>query len=160
MSQRIGLLLCLARKGNLSKGGQDRLFYLQSKAPFEAIEAGLKFCQRLLNEEKLQSDFKHQIIELNRKPQSRRFRRYSTSRIGVGYRDKGTLPKESDLAVLRANEEGIINLDDLRPEVRKEIEILFPDLIEGEWLDLNDLSLEILSDERNLLSLVRLLTLL
>jgi len=37
MSQRIGLLLCLARKGNLSKGGQDRLFYLQSKAPFEAI---------------------------------------------------------------------------------------------------------------------------
>lgn len=137
LSQRIGLLLFLNRENLLSEGGQERLLYLQSKAPFSAIEAGLAFAQRLSIEKKLQSDFKHQMIELNRRPRSKRYRRYETSRIGVGYRDKGTLPEESSIFRRRADEESFVLIDDLPPEMFIFISEHCPDsVVDGTWLDL------------------------
>jgi len=159
LSQKIGLLLFLNRKNALSRGGQDRLLFLQSKASLEAIEAGLRFCRRLLLEEKLQSDFKHQMVELNRFSQSKRFRRFQSNRIGVGYRDKGALPEESQLPRNRADESGFLFLPDLKPEIRILIERLVPSLIEGEWLDLGDLNRILTSSEEVFPDLDKLLTL-
>jgi len=141
LSQMIGLLLYLNREELLSSGGQERLLYLQAKAPFSAIAAGLEFARRLEKEKKLISDFGHQLIELNRRPQSKRFRRYEVSRIGVGYRDKGTLPAESDRARRKADQENFVFLADLPAEMQSMMMRLFPNSVEGEWLDLNELDL-------------------
>lgn len=135
LSQMIGLLLFLNRRGTLSEGGKERLLYLQSRASFEALEAGLKFAQRLFSEKKLQSDFQHQLVELNRRPQSKRFRKYEVSRIGVGYRDKGTLPEVTSSGRGKALEESFVYMGDL-PRVLTDLIIsLVPSSIEGEWLD-------------------------
>lgn len=140
LGQKIGLLLFLNRQGIISSGGKERLLYLQSKTSFEAIEAGLRFARRLSVEVKLQSDFRHQLIELNRRPQSRRFRKTESRRIGVGYRDKGTLPEESSFPRSSADREGFVYFGDLRSEVGDLILLLVPNSVEGEWLDLEFLS--------------------
>jgi hypothetical protein len=147
LSQSIGLLLFLNREGQLSRGGQDRLIYLQQKASIEAIQAGIRFYQRLLSEPKLQSDFKHQKKELNRRPQSKRYRRYETSRIGVGYRDKGTLPSVSKTIRAKANSDSFVCLTALEPRVEEFVRTSFPSLVDGEWIDLELLSEEISSFE-------------
>lgn len=139
LSQRIGLLLFLNRKGALSLGGKERLLYLQERADLSAISAGLEFCSRLLKEKKLQSDFKHQLIELNRRPQSRRFRRYEVSRIGVGYRDKGTLPEDSLRARRFAQEENFVFLRNLPCLIMELIVYDYPSTMVGEWLDWDEL---------------------
>lgn len=95
LGQMIGLLLWLNRENLITLGGRERLLYLQAKASFEALEAGLRFARRLTQEEKLRSDFRHQMRELNRRPQSKHFRQSEARRIGVGYRDKGMLPGSS-----------------------------------------------------------------
>lgn len=139
LSQAIGLLLYLNREELLSSGGKERLLFLQSKAPFSAIEAGLRFAQRLEIEKKLQSDFKHQMIELNRRPHSRRYRRYEASRIGIGYRDKGTLPKEIHRGIRPANEEAFVFFEDLPRDLQERITGTFPTTREGEWVDWEEL---------------------
>jgi len=138
LSQAIGLLLYLNREEVLSPGGKERLLYLQARAPFSALEAGMKFALRLCEEEKLQSDFRHQLIELNRRPQSKRYRRYEVSRIGVGYRDKGTLPKSHTLGRNEAQEENFVFYSDL-PRDLQEYVALFPTTREGEWVDWEEL---------------------
>jgi hypothetical protein len=140
LSQQIGLLLFLNRKRALSSGGKERLLYLQEKASFEAISAGLKFAQRLENERKLQSDFKHQLLEANRRPQSKRFRKREARRIGVGYRDKGTLPEISSKGRNKAQEEAYLLLDDLPESISTVLERVFPDSVEGGWFDLSVLT--------------------
>lgn len=140
LSQKIGLLMWMNRKGFLSRGGEIRLLYLQRKASIEAISSGLKFVDRLDREEKLQSDFHHHMIELNRRPQSRRFRRTEKSRIGVGYRDKGTLPDKSSQGRTLAQKESWILLSDLPENLQVIIQSQVPQLIEGEWLNLGEIS--------------------
>lgn len=140
LSQQIGLLLFLNRKEALSSGGKERLLYLQAKASFEAIEAGLKFAQRLEREKKLQSDFKHQLREANRRPQSKRFRRFEKSRIGVGYRDNGTLPDKSESARRKSIEESWLHLDQVPEEIGSYFRSHLPSAVEGDWLDLTALS--------------------
>lgn len=140
LSQKIGLLVWLNREGLLTLGGKERLLYLQAKASFEALEAGLRFAQRLSREEKLQSDFKHQMRELNRRPQSKRFRQTEISRIGVGYRDKGMLPEQSLRARQQAQSESFIPRGEI-PEKLVEflIQYLPASLTEdGEWVDLSE----------------------
>lgn len=146
LSQKIGLLLWLAREGLASEGGRERLLYLQSRASFEAIEAGLKFAKRLNSETKLQSDFQHELKELNRRPQSKRFRTRERSRIGVGYRDKGTLPEISTGPREKATEEAFIHIASLPEWLQEKIIHFIPASLEGEWVDL-----EILSEEASLL---------
>jgi len=140
LSQMIALLMWQNREGILSSGGKERLLYLQSKAPISAMEASLAFLSRLTKEEKLRFDFLPHMAELNRRAQSKRFRRYEVSRIGVGYRDKGTLRPGSDLARSRADNEGFVFLADLPFEVVLCIIRQFPTSMEGEWLDLENLS--------------------
>jgi len=142
LSQKIGLLIWMNRRGILSLGGKERLLYLQAKASFEALEAGLRFAQRLTREEKLQSDFKHQMRELNRRPQSKRFRQSETRRIGVGYRDKGMLPEPSLRARRAAWEESFIPTESIPRQI---LEFLLGHLPESltedeEWVDLSVLS--------------------
>ena len=114
----------------------------------------MKFAIRLSNEEKLQSDFQHELRELNRRPQSRRFRSRERSRIGVGYRDKGTLPEESTGSRRRATEENFIFLKDLPEKLSLIIQEMLPACIEGEWVDLEILSEEfaLIDELRNLLA--------
>lgn len=137
LSQAIGILLWLNRYDLLSQKGSDRLLFLQSKASFEAIESGLKFCQRLLSEEKLVLDFYHHIVDQNTRPSSKRFRKYREQRrIGIGYRDKGTLPSPSARGREEANRESWVLEEDLL-EILEIITIYPPsDLKEGEWIDL------------------------
>jgi len=139
LSQKIGLLLWLNREGLITIGGSERLLYLQSKASFEALEAGLKFARRLSTEIKLQSDFKHQMRELNRRPQSKRFRQSEPRRIGVGYRDKGMLPEVSLRARRQAQEESFIPIGLLNPLAVRAIQIGHPSVLseDGEWVDLS-----------------------
>jgi len=97
-SQKIGLLLWLESEGLITLGGRERLLYLQKGASEEAILSGVKFFSRLQKEEKLSKDFKHALREINSRPTSRSFRTKALRRIGVGYRDKGTLPFSSSKA--------------------------------------------------------------
>lgn len=140
LSQQIGLLLWLNRNGALSEGGKERLLYLQAKASFEAIEAGLKFAQRLTREKKLQSDFKHQLVEANRRPQSKRFRKFEQSRIGVGYRDKGTLPDDSEAARRSTIKDSWLSIHSIPEEIGNYFRSQLPEAVEGDWLDLTALA--------------------
>jgi hypothetical protein len=138
LSQRIGILIWLNRVNLISLGGRERLLYLQAKASFEALEAGLRFARRLTEEEKLQSDFKHQMRELNRRPQSKRFRQSEPRRIGVGYRDKGMLPDYSHSARRKTQEDAFIPSHLLPPLIKEAIRLFRPHLLteDGEWVDL------------------------
>lgn len=142
LSQKVGLLLWLNREGLLTLGGRERLLYLQAKASFEALEAGLRFARRLSKERKLQSDFRHQMRELNRRPQSKHFRQSEARRIGVGYRDKGMLPGESLRARRRAWEESFVPTDLVPTLVMEAIRLTHPSSLteDGEWVDLSMLS--------------------
>lgn len=140
LSQKIGILLHLNRIGELSPGGKVRLLYLQEKASFEAISAGLRFAQRLEAESKLQSDFRKHGVELNRRPQSRRFRVREASRIGIGYRDKGTLPENSASPRRKADESCWVYLQDLPEEIGQLLSIAYSEGVEGDWFDLSILA--------------------
>jgi len=142
LSQKIGLLIWLNREGLLSIGGKERLLYLQAKASFEALEAGLRFARRLTSEPKLQFDFKHQMRELNRRPQSKHFRQSQSRRIGVGYRDKGMLPEPSLRARRAAWEESFIPTESLSQRIRNFLKGHLPESLteDEEWVDLSVLS--------------------
>lgn len=140
LSQKIGILMWMNRNDVLSRGGEERLLYLQKKASLEAIFSGLKFADRLNREKKLQSDFLPHMVELNRRPQSKRFRRYEKNRIGIGYRDKGTTPENSSYGRTQAQKESFILLSSLPENLISIIQSCVPQLIEGEWLDLAELS--------------------
>lgn len=142
LSQKIGLLIWLNRENLLSLGGRERLLYLQAKAPFEALEAGLQFARRLSKEKKLQSDFKHQMRELNRRPQSKHYRQSEIRRIGVGYRDKGMLPDVSQSAIRKAQEDNFISKEQVPERLFGIIQNLLPSCLteDGEWIDLSVLS--------------------
>jgi len=142
LSQRIGLLIWLNRENLLTIGGRERLLYLQSKASFEALEAGLKFAQRLSREKKLISDFQHHMRELNRRPQSKHFRQSEKRRIGVGYRDKGMLPEQSLKARQAAQSESYISSGSMPSRVMELLQRYLPSCLteDGEWIDLSEFS--------------------
>jgi hypothetical protein len=139
LSQKIGLLIWLNRQGLLSLGGKERLLYLQAKASFEALEAGLRFARRLSDERKLQSDFRHQMRELNRRPQSKHFRQSVTRRIGVGYRDKGMLPEQSLRARRAAWEESFLPVESIPKDLLDVLRKYLPSCLteDEEWVDLS-----------------------
>jgi len=139
LSQKVGLLIWLNRENLLTLGGKERLLYLQSKASFEALEAGLRFARRLSEEKKLQSDFKHQMRELNRRPQSKHFRQSESRRIGVGYRDKGMLPEQSLRARRIAWEESFIPVGLIPEELIRILKEYLPSCLteDEEWVDLS-----------------------
>jgi len=135
LSQQIGLLLWMNRLDLLSVRGEERLLFLQAKAPWGALDAGMQFALRLEADEKLQLDLYHWMVLLNCFPSSRRLRSYRARRIGVGYRDKGTLPSSSAAARRQAEEQGWVWKGSL-PEALQGSSILPPTLEEGEWVDL------------------------
>lgn len=139
LSQMVGILLWLNREDLLTLGGRERLLYLQAKASFEALEAGLRFARRLSKEKKLQSDFRHQMRELNRRPQSKHFRQTEARRIGVGYRDKGMLPEVSQRARRQAWEESFVRTDSGPALIMNAIRLFHPSCLteDGEWVDLS-----------------------
>jgi len=140
LGQQIGLLLWMNRVDLLSSKGEERLLFLQSKAPWGALDAGLRFAQRLQGNMKLQLDFYPYMVVLNCHPSTKRLRAFrQTSRIGVGYRDKGTLPSLSTGPRQRATEDAWIPLEDVPEKMRSLIESM-PELIEGEWVDLSALA--------------------
>jgi hypothetical protein len=139
LGQMIGLLLWLNRENLITLGGRERLLYLQAKASFEAIEAGLRFARRLTKEEKLRSDFRHQMRELNRRPQSKHFRQSEARRIGVGYRDKGMLPGSSSGARSGAQRDSFVP-SHLVPKILKDsLRLVSPACLtaDEEWVDLS-----------------------
>jgi hypothetical protein len=140
LSQKLGCLMWMNREKLISKGGERRLLYLQRKASFEALSAGLNFSERLSNEKKLQLDFYPHMVELNRRPQSKRFRKQEKNRIGIGYRDKGTLPGNSSSGRSQAQKEAWIQSSDLPENLLLILQSTVPQLFEGEWLDLAGLS--------------------
>jgi hypothetical protein len=139
LSQMVGILLWLNREGLITLGGRERLLYLQAKASFEALEAGLRFARRLSQEKKLQSDFRHQMRELNRRPQSKHFRQSEARRIGVGYRDKGMLPEVSQSARRQAQEGAFLSVDQIPVLLKNAICLIHPTSLteDGEWVDLS-----------------------
>jgi len=140
LGQQIGLLLWLNRVDLLSTKGEERLLFLQSKAPWSSLEKGMKFAQRLDGDFKLQLDFYHFMVVLNCFPSTRRLRLWRQSnRIGVGYRDKGTLPSPSAGAFRGATEEAWVPRDQLGKKLQAIIDSA-PDLVEGEWVDLPGLA--------------------
>jgi hypothetical protein len=135
LGQQIGILLWLNRVDLLSNRGEERLLFLQAKAPWGALDAGLQFAQRLSSEPKLQLDFYHWMVLLNCFPVTKKLRVFRANRIGVGYRDKGTLPSPSAGAVSRANEHAWVQKDLLPKEIQSFISPA-TNLVEGEWVDL------------------------
>lgn len=139
LSQMIGLLIWLNREDLITIGGRERLLYLQAKASFEALEAGLRFARRLSDEEKLRSDFRHQMRELNRRPQSKHFRQSEARRIGVGYRDKGMLPEVSHGARTGAQKDAYVSTSLVPPLLMNAIRLVHPSFLtaDEEWVDLS-----------------------
>lgn len=139
LGQMIGLLLWLNRENLITLGGRERLLYLQAKASFEALEAGLRFARRLTQEEKLRSDFRHQMRELNRRPQSKHFRQSEARRIGVGYRDKGMLPENSSGARSSAQRDSYIPSHLVPRILLGAIQTVMPTCLtaDKEWVDLS-----------------------
>lgn len=139
LGQMIGLLLWLNRENLITLGGRERLLYLQAKASFEALEAGLRFARRLTQEEKLRSDFRHQMRELNRRPQSKHFRQSEARRIGVGYRDKGMLPENSSGARTTAQRDSYIPSHLVPSILIGAIQTVMPTCLtaDKEWVDLS-----------------------
>jgi len=139
LGQMVGILLWLNRENLITLGGRERLLYLQSKASFEALEAGLRFARRLTQEEKLRSDFRHQMRELNRRPQSKHFRQSEARRIGVGYRDKGMLPEASSGARTAAQKDSFIPSHLIPNILLGSIRTVMPACLtaDEEWVDLS-----------------------
>jgi len=139
LGQMVGILLWLNRENLITLGGRERLLYLQSKASFEALEAGLRFARRLTLEEKLRSDFRHQMRELNRRPQSKHFRQSEARRIGVGYRDKGMLPDSSSGARTAAQKDSYIPSHLVPRILLGAIQTVMPACLtaDQEWVDLS-----------------------
>jgi hypothetical protein len=139
LGQMIGILLWLNRENLITLGGRERLLYLQAKASFEALEAGLRFARRLTKEEKLRSDFRHQMRELNRRPQSKHFRQSEARRIGVGYRDKGMLPGSSSGARTAAQRDSYIPSHLIPKILLGTIQTVMPHFLtaDKEWVDLS-----------------------
>jgi len=139
LGQMVGILLWLNRENLITLGGRERLLYLQSKASFEALEAGLRFARRLTQEEKLRSDFRHQMRELNRRPQSKHFRQSEARRIGVGYRDKGMLPEASSGARTAAQKDSFIPSHLIPRILLGSIRTVIPACLtaDEEWVDLS-----------------------
>lgn len=157
LSQKIGILLWVNNSNELTDGGKERLLYLQRKASEEAILAGMKFYFRLLKESKLRSDFNPHAKELNRRPQSKRFRQTVQRRIGVGYRDKGTLPEQSSRERLKVTEESYLNFDNLSEEYQELLLLIAPTSLDEGWVDLEEVekrSQEVLSSLPGLLFLL------
>jgi len=138
LSQQIGLLLWMNRKDLLSTRGEERLLFLQSRAPWGALEAGMQFALRVDEEEKLQHDLFHWMVLLNCFPSSRRLRSFRARRIGIGYRDKGTLPSVSVGARRNADSAAWVHRDSL-PESLGPLLDPASSLTEGEWVDLPEL---------------------
>jgi len=138
LSQKVGLLLWLNRANLITLGGRERLLYLQARASFEALEAGLRFARRLSENEKLRSDFRHQMRELNRRPQSKHFRQHEARRIGVGYRDKGMLPEVSHGARREAQRDAYVSRSLVPEMLMRSIQLVHPEFLtaDGEWVDL------------------------
>jgi hypothetical protein len=140
LGQQIGILLWMNRVDLLSTKGEERLLFLQSKAPWGALDAGMRFARRLEESNKLQLDFYPYMVVLNCHPSTKRLRAFrQTSRIGVGYRDKGTLPSLSTGPRTRATEDAWVLLEDVPEKMRSLLESM-PELIEGEWVDLSALA--------------------
>jgi hypothetical protein len=140
LGQQIGILLWLNRVDLLSTKGEERLLFLQSKAPWSSLEKGMKFAQRLEGDFKLQLDFYHFMVVLNCHPSTQRLRKWrEANRIGVGYRDKGTLPSPSARSVRKATEEAWVPIDQLGEKLQAVLNSA-PDLVEGEWVDLPGLA--------------------
>ena len=140
LGQQIGVLVWMNRVDLLSSKGEERLLFLQSKAPWGALDAGMKFAQRLEGDEKLQLDFYPYMVALNCHPSTKRLRVWrQTSRIGVGYRDKGTLPSLSTGARRRATEDAWLLKEEIPGPLLAIIESM-PELVEGEWVDLSGLA--------------------
>jgi hypothetical protein len=125
-SQKIGILCWLASQGLLTLGGRERLLSLQSGASLEALLSAEKFAHRLSQDEKLQKDFIHAMRGLNSRPHSKTFRRKLVSRIGVGYRDKGTLPVFSTRERQMAQRDAWIPLEGLPEYTQKAIQSILP----------------------------------
>jgi len=142
-SQKIGLLLVLHRLERLTPGGQLQLLRLQQRASFEALRSGLNFCERVLGDQKLQQDFVHELIELNRRPRQKPLFRAEVRQVGVGYRDKGTLPSSSSGARKAAGTAGYLFFEDLESSDLKLWITLFHSSClseDGLWLDIQELA--------------------
>jgi hypothetical protein len=139
LSQQLGILLWLNRNDLLSTKGEERLLFLQAKAPWGALEAGMAFAQRLSVEEKIVLDFYHWMVVLNCFPSTRGLRTFRARRIGIGYRDKGVLPSSSATARKRADSEAWVHRASLPTDLQAFIEGLPPNVQEGEWVDLPEL---------------------
>jgi hypothetical protein len=145
LSQQVGVLLWLNRNDLLSTRGEERLLFLQSRAPWGALEAGMAFAQRLSVEEKLVLDLYHWMVTLNCFPSTRKLRTFRARRIGIGYRDKGTLPSSSATARKKADSEAWIHESSLPEGIRELFTGSQPSFQEGEWVELPLLVSELLA---------------
>lgn len=157
LSQKIGLLLFLVKCGARSKTNVTlRLQFLQEHASVEAIQAGMKFAEKLRITPKLRKDFKHcMFYYLATTPRTLEWHKRPKQRIR-GYRDKGTLPDQSQRGRAKANEEGWFDMRGLEKQtVRQFLEEQLPaELIEGDFLDLPG-AVEFLQEQELILGKLR-----
>ena len=135
MSQKVGILLWLNDHSLLDEfGGARRLLRLQRQASYEALVAALKFRERLHSTPKMQRDFFHHAVLLNQYvPGGFSYTPPLKRRMGVGYRDKGSLPESSNSARKRADKSVWYFSEDIGVELADG----FPR--EGDWVDLSEI---------------------
>jgi len=135
LSQQVGILLWLNDHCLLDEfGGARRLLRLQRQASFEALVSALKFRERLHSTPKLQRDFFHHAVLLNQYvPGGFSYTPPLKRRMGVGYRDKGSLPESSNSARKMAESSVWFFIEDIGVELADG----FPS--EGDWVDLSEI---------------------
>jgi len=135
LSKSIGLLLWMNDHDLLDEtGGIRRLAKLQRRASYEALVAACQFREFLHSNPRARRALVHHARVLNAHcwGPAEYFRPYKR-RIGVGYRDKGTLPETSSRARLEVERSGWFFTEDIGFELADG----FPR--EGDWVDLSEI---------------------
>jgi hypothetical protein len=137
----IGLLLWLNDHDFLSDwGGARRLVRFQRRASLETLLSAIAFRESLNRTPKKQCDFFHHAVVLNAPFFEKLTQRASKRRIGIGYRDKGTLPNPSTRARLDADKAAWFPIEDIGFELADG----FPR--EGDWVDLSAILTQTIPD--------------
>jgi len=155
ISQKIGIVLFLLEMNPHHENLCLRLAHLQSIASLEAILSGVRFRDRLKNDEKFVSDNRHNFFYFLSKFFSRRdWRKPRLTRIR-GYRDKGTLPDQNLRSRRKAQKESYMSI---LPFDEKTVEFLKENLpssaFEGDQIDLT-VAREFLNEEFEVLKRLR-----
>lgn len=160
LSRKIGVCIFLSELG--FSYPKERLEFLQSIAPVEALDAGNKIFIRLKNDLKFRKDNYLLFYYFCKRKYKPRKKRVKFTQFHRGYRDKGTLPDLNSKIREKIQESSYLNTIALERKIDVEIikflkSNLPEDLFEGDFLDIHEALLFLEEEEAILERLKKIL---